>query len=148
MPRPPKRVAPDTLGGRIRAARQELHLALAEVAGGRYSTSLISQIERNRVDPSQESLRYLAERLKLPLEDLVALAQQQRNSEAEVGNVKVYEEQRMQAELALGKGRPQEALHALADLPLAQIPVSTRWQPCVGKLTSPCDDLLSHSANC
>lgn len=128
MPRPPKRVAPDTLGGRIRAARQELHLALAEVAGGRYSTSLISQIERNRVDPSQESLRYLAERLKLPLEDLVALAQQQRNSEAEVGNVKVYEEQRMQAELALGKGRPQEALHALADLPLAQIPVSTRWR--------------------
>lgn len=59
MPRPSKRVSPDTLGGRIRAARQELHLALAEVAGDRYSTSLISQIERNRVDPSQESLRFL-----------------------------------------------------------------------------------------
>ena len=56
----------------------------------------------------------------------MALAQQQRNSEAEVVNYKVYEEQRVQAELALGKGRPQEALHALADLPLAQIPLSTR----------------------
>ena len=128
MPRPSKRVAPDTLGGRIRVARQELHLALAEVAGDRYSTSLISQIERNRVDPSQESLRYLAGRLELPLEDLVALAQQQRNSEVEVSQYKVYEEKRVQAELALANGRPQEALLALRDLPLVQIPFSTRWR--------------------
>jgi hypothetical protein len=40
MPRPSKRVSPDTLGGRIRTARQDLHLALAEVVGDRYSTSL------------------------------------------------------------------------------------------------------------
>src|SRR6266699_3049567 len=58
MPRPSKRVSPDTLGGRMRAARQDLHLSLAEVAGERYSTSLISQIERNRVDPSQEGQGY------------------------------------------------------------------------------------------
>jgi tetratricopeptide (TPR) repeat protein len=128
MPRPSKRVSPDTLGGRIRAARQELHLSLAEVAGDRYSTSLISQIERNRVDPSQESLRYLAERLELPLEDLVALAQQQRNSEVEVSRYKVYEEQRVQAQQAIANGRPQEALNALQDLPLSQIPLSTRWR--------------------
>lgn len=128
MPRPSKRVSPDTLGGRIRAARQELHLALAEVAGDRYSTSLISQIERNRVDPSQESLRYLAQRLELPLDELMALAQHQRNSEAEVVNYKAYEEQHAQAEFALAKGRPQDALRALADLPLAPIPVSTRWR--------------------
>jgi len=128
MPRPSKRVSPDTLGGRIRAARQELHLSLAEVAGDRYSTSLISQIERNRVDPSQESLRYLAERLELPLEDLVALAQQQRNSEVEVSRYKVYEEQRVQAQQALANNRPQEAINALQDLPLTQIPLSTRWR--------------------
>ena len=128
MPRPSKPVSPDTLGGRIRAARQELHLALVEVAGDQYSTSLISQIERNRVDPSQESLRYLADRLELPLDDLVALAQHQRNSEAEISNHKVYEELRVQAELAIANGRPQDALHALADLPLAQIPFSTRWR--------------------
>jgi transcriptional regulator with XRE-family HTH domain len=128
MPRPSKRVSPDTLGGRIRAARQELHLSLAEVAGDRYSTSLISQIERNRVDPSQESLRYLAERLQLPLDDLVALAQQQRNSEVEVSRYKLYEEQRLQAQQAIATGRPQDALSALADLPLTQIPLSTRWR--------------------
>jgi len=128
MPRPSKRVSPDTLGGRIRAARQELHLSLAEVAGERYSTSLISQIERNRVDPSQESLRYLAERLELPLEDLMALAQQQRNSEAEVSKYKIYEEQRLQAQQALANNRPQEALKLLEDLPIAQIPLPTRWR--------------------
>ncbi len=128
MPRPSKRVSPDTLGGRIRAARQELHLSLAEVAGERYSTSLISQIERNRVDPSQESLRYLAERLELPLEDLTALAQQQRNSEVEVSRYKVYEEQRIQAQQALANNRPREALKLLEDLPIAQVPLPTRWR--------------------
>jgi transcriptional regulator with XRE-family HTH domain len=128
MPRPSKRVSPDTLGGRLRAARQELHLSLAEVAGERYSTSLISQIERNRVDPSQESLRFLAERLQLSLDDLVALVQQQRHSEVEVSRDKVYEEQRAQAQQALANGRPQEALNALQDLPLTQVPVSSRWR--------------------
>ncbi|HET8852597.1 MAG TPA: helix-turn-helix domain-containing protein [Ktedonobacteraceae bacterium] len=128
MPRPSKRVSPDTLGGRIRAARQELHLSLAEVAGERYSTSLISQIERNRVDPSQESLRYLAERLELPLEDLAALAQQQRNSEVEVSRYKIYEEQRIQAQQALANNRPREALKLLEDLPIAQIPLPARWR--------------------
>jgi tetratricopeptide (TPR) repeat protein len=128
MPRPSKRVSPDTLGGRIRAARQELHLSLAEVAGERYSTSLISQIERNRVDPSQESLRYLAERLELALEDLTALAQQQRNSEVEVSRYKIYEEQRIQAQQALANNRPREALKLLEDLPIAQIPLATRWR--------------------
>lgn len=128
MPRPSKRVSPDTLGGRIRAARQELRLSLAEVAGERYSTSLISQIERNRVDPSQESLRYLAERLELPIEDLMALAQQQRNSEAEVSKYKIYEEQRTQAQQFLNTNRPQDALKVLEDVSLAQIPLPTRWR--------------------
>src|SRR5713101_8986110 len=108
MPRPSKRVPPDTLGGRMRAARQDLHLSLAEVAGERYSTSLISQIERNRVDPSQESLSYLAERLKLPIEDLMALAQQHRESEAEVSRYKIYEEQRTQAQQALANNWSRE----------------------------------------
>jgi transcriptional regulator with XRE-family HTH domain len=71
--------------------------------------SLISQIERNRVDPSPESLRYLAERLELPLEDLEALAREQRHSEAEVEHYKFYEELRVQAELALATNRPHIA---------------------------------------
>lgn len=128
MPRPSKRVSPDTLGGRIRAARQELRLSLAEVAGERYSTSLISQIERNRVDPSQESLGYLAERLKLPIEDLMALAQQHRESEAEVSKYKIYEEQRTQAQQALANNRFHEVLHTLEAIDLSQLPAHLRWR--------------------
>src|SRR5256885_15553152 len=83
MPRPPKHVPPDTLGGRIRAARENLNLSLKTVAAERYSTSLISQIERNRVEPSQESLEFLAEKLHLPLADLQTLAQQQREADSD-----------------------------------------------------------------
>jgi transcriptional regulator with XRE-family HTH domain len=128
MPRPSKRVSPDTLGGRIRAARQEMRLSLAEVAGERYSTSLISQIERNRVDPSQESLHYLAERLQLPIEDLIVLAQQHRESEVEASRYKIYDERRLQAQQLLMSNRPHEALKSLEEVDLTQIPVQSRWR--------------------
>jgi len=80
MPRPLKPVSPNTLGGVIRSARQKQRLSLAQVAGDKYSTSLISQIERNRIEPSLESLAYLAERLNLPLDGLMTLAQQSRET--------------------------------------------------------------------
>src|SRR6266699_2363146 len=128
MPRPSKRVSPDTLGGRIRAARQEMRLSLAEVAGERYSTSLISQIERNRVDPSQESLHYLAERLQLPIEDLTALAQQHRESEVEASRYKVNDERRLQAQQLLMSNRPREALKSLEEVDVVQIPGHLRWR--------------------
>ncbi len=128
MPRPSKRVSPETLGGRIRAARQHLHLSLAQVAGERYSTSLISQIERNRVDPSQDSLRYLADRLTLPIEDLTAFVQQQRDAETDGSTYQVYEEQRRQAQELLTTNQPREALRLLEPLTRAQIPSSLRWR--------------------
>jgi len=128
MPRPPKHVPPETLGGRIRAARESLHLSLAHVADGRYSTSLISQIERNRVEPSRESLRFLAEQLHLPLEDLQVLAQQQKETEAVSSQYKVYEELRMEALHVLEKKRPQQALEPLKGLNLSHPPSSLRWR--------------------
>jgi transcriptional regulator with XRE-family HTH domain len=128
MPRPSKRVSPDTLGGRIRAARQTMRLSLKEVAGQRYSTSLISQIERNRVEPSQDSLQYLAERLNLPLDELVVLAQQHRESEVEGTKYKIYEEQRAQAAQLLDAGRPRLALEQLNNLNISQISSSLRWR--------------------
>jgi tetratricopeptide (TPR) repeat protein len=128
MPRPPKHVPPDTLGGRIRAARESLHLSLAHVAGDRYSTSLISQIERNRVEPSQESLRFLAERLQLPLEELKVLALQQRESEVEAHQYKIYQELRIEALQALSSKRPYQARDLLKNLSLAQIPAPLRWR--------------------
>ncbi len=128
MPRPSKRVSPDTLGGRIRATRQNLRLSLKEVAGQRYSTSLISQIERNRVEPSQESLQYLADRLKLPLDELVVLAQQHRESEVEGSKYKVYEEQQVQAAQLLDAGKPRRVLEQLNNLNISQISSSLRWR--------------------
>lgn len=128
MPRPSKRVSPDTLGGRIRAARQNLRLSLKEVAGQKYSTSLISQIERNRVEPSQESLQYLADQLKLPLDELVVLAQQHRESEAEGSKYKASEEQRLQAAQLLEAGSPRLALEQLNNLNISQIFSSLRWR--------------------
>jgi transcriptional regulator with XRE-family HTH domain len=101
---------------------------LAEVAGGQYSTSLISQIERNRVDPSHESLRFLAERLHLPLEDLEMLAQQHRETEVEAGQYKSYEELRVEASQLLKNKEAKRALGPLKDLHFSQIPPMQRWR--------------------
>lgn len=128
MPRPSKRVAPDTLGGRLRAARQSLRLSLAEVAGNRYSTSLISQIERNRVDPSAESLKYLAIRLKLPLEDLSSLARQHRQSETEANLYKEYEEKHLAINRLLEHNQPALALEEVSNLDPARVPLFLRWR--------------------
>ena len=128
MPRPPKHVPPDTLGGRIREARKNLRLSLEHVAGGHYSTSLISQIERNRVEPSQKSLEFLATQLHLPLEDLMILASQQKETETEAHQYRVYEEMRIEASQALANKQPHQALGLLKSLHLQQVPLSLRWR--------------------
>ncbi len=128
MPRPSKHVSPDTLGGRIRAAREQLQLSLAEVADGRYSTSLISQIERNRVDPSQESLRFLADRLRLSIEDLEILARQRRESEIEVRQYKSYEDLRAEAARWLANKNICKALALLEGIHFAEVPSGLRWR--------------------
>jgi transcriptional regulator with XRE-family HTH domain len=128
MPRPSKHVSLETLGGRIRAARENLRLSLAEVANGHYSTSLISQIERNRIEPSQESLRFLAERLALPLEDLINLAQQHRIKEIENHQDKSFEELRLTAAKLLAQKDCTCAIKLLQDLSFPQIPPPQRWR--------------------
>ena len=130
MPRPSKRVAPDTLGGRLRSARQDLHLSLADVAGERYSTSLISQIERNRVDPSSESLHYLAEKLHLPYESLLVLARQHRESETEATIYREYETKYAEINQLLVRKQPAQALAHFNEkaLRLEQLPQFLRWR--------------------
>jgi transcriptional regulator with XRE-family HTH domain len=128
MPRPSKHVSPETLGGRIRAAREHLQLSLADVAHGHYSTSLISQIERNRIEPSQESLRFLAERLDLPLKDLETLAQQHRTEEIENHQYKSFEELRLAASELLAKKDSMHALMLLNGLSFPSIPTMQRWR--------------------
>lgn len=128
MPRPSKQVAPDTLGGRLRAARQSLRLSLADVAGERYSTSLISQIERNRVDPSPDSLRYLAGRLKLPFDELQNLARQHRESETEANLYREYEATYAEISQLLARHQLTQALEGFKTLDLDQMPHFMRWR--------------------
>ncbi len=128
MPRPLKPVSPNTLGGVIRSARQKQDLSLAQVAGDKYSTSLISQIERNRIEPSVESLEYLAERLQLPLDELMALAQQSREPATDESKLKSFDDKRAQASQLLADNRPRRALELLEDLNMSQIPPFLRWR--------------------
>ena len=128
MPRPLKTVSPDTLGGRIRAARQAQGLSLADVAGTHYSTSLISQIERNKIEPSADSLKYLAEQLHLPLEELSHLALQHRETEAESHQNQKIEEKRVLASQLLETKHPLRALEQLQNLPMGHAPVALRWR--------------------
>ncbi|HEY3111603.1 MAG TPA: helix-turn-helix transcriptional regulator, partial [Chloroflexota bacterium] len=62
-----------SVGERLRRARlaRTPRMTLAELAGERLSISLISKIERGLVQPSLATLAYLAERLDLPLAELV-----------------------------------------------------------------------------
>lgn len=128
MPRPSKRVSLETLGGHIRAARERLHLSLADVANGHYSTSLISQIERNRIEPSQESLRFLAQRLELSVDDLITLAKQHRAPENEKNQEKAFEELRLAAARFLTQKECTRAITLLQDLSFPQIPQFQRWR--------------------
>ena len=128
MPRPLKLVSPDTLGGRIRAARQAQGLSLVDVAGTRYSTSLISQIERNKIEPSADSLRYLAEQLHLPLEELAQLAQLHRESEAESNQYRKIEGKRVAASQLLETKHPLRALEQLENVTLTNAPATVRWR--------------------
>ena len=128
MPRPSKQVSPDTLGGHIRAAREQLHLSLADVASGHYSTSFISQIERNKIEPSHDSLCFLAKRLELSLQDLEHLAQQQRETTDEAQQHKSYEDLRVHVTDMLVHKDILPALLLLEDLNLSQVPTLQRWR--------------------
>lgn len=55
-----------TLGEKIRRRRKELHLTQEALAGESITRILISRIESGDVNPSLETLRYLADRLGLP----------------------------------------------------------------------------------
>lgn len=105
-----------------------MHLSLAQVAGDAYSTSLISQIERNKIEPSLSSLRYLAEKLNLPYDELAAMSQQLRATEAEASSYQHLEEARTVAAALLESNRPKDALPLLEQLTIAQIPTSLRWR--------------------
>ncbi len=55
--------APATLGQRLRQARVARGLTQSELADSRFSKQYVSQLERDRLRPTEETLRWLAERL-------------------------------------------------------------------------------------
>jgi tetratricopeptide (TPR) repeat protein len=55
--------SPSTLGQRVREARRAQGLTQSELAESRFSKQYVSQIERDRLRPADETLEWLAERL-------------------------------------------------------------------------------------
>ena len=84
------------VGERIRQARTRAGLTQAKLAEGRYTAAYISALERGLAKPSMASLTFLSARLGVPVRDLVA------EERPAVG--------RLEADLLLAAGKPQEAL--------------------------------------
>src|SRR5215467_6544108 len=59
------------LGQRLRQARLARNMTQSEVAQKQFSVSYISAVERGQIRPSLGALEKLAERLEVPLADLV-----------------------------------------------------------------------------
>ena len=57
--------APTTLGQRLRQARVARGLTQSELADSRFSKQYVSQLERDRLRPTDETLTWLAERLEI-----------------------------------------------------------------------------------
>ncbi|MDQ3691409.1 MAG: helix-turn-helix domain-containing protein [Chloroflexota bacterium] len=84
------------VGIRVRAARTRAGLTQAQVAQGRYTGAYISALERGLAKPSMAALTFLSERLGVAVTDLVA---EERPAV-----------ERLEADLLLASGKPQEAL--------------------------------------
>jgi transcriptional regulator with XRE-family HTH domain len=83
------------VGERIRLARTRMGLTQRQLAHGRYTAAYISALERGLAKPSMAALTFLSERLGVSVPDLVA------EERPTVG--------RMEADLLLAAGKPQEA---------------------------------------
>jgi transcriptional regulator with XRE-family HTH domain len=59
------------IGDRLRAARVRRGLSQREVAGERYTSQYVSSLERGAVKPSMAALNYLADRLEVPVRNLL-----------------------------------------------------------------------------
>ncbi len=60
------------LGEKIKAARQVKRITQAQLAGDRLTRNMISRIETGTANPSLDTIRYLADRLALPVSYLLS----------------------------------------------------------------------------
>ena len=84
------------VGERIHQARARAGLTQRQLAQGRYTAAYISALERGLAKPSMAALTFLSERLGVSIPDLVA-------EDRPVAS-------RLEADLLLASGKPQEAL--------------------------------------
>ncbi|MDQ6741597.1 MAG: helix-turn-helix domain-containing protein [Candidatus Dormibacteraeota bacterium] len=92
----------ETLGQRIRRARLERGLSLAQVAGEDFSRAFLNQVEMGRSQPSTRVLRVIAARLGQPVDYLLGGADMDRELTVE------------RARLALARRSPRRALELVA----------------------------------
>ncbi len=65
-----------SIGELIRQTRRQNNLTQTELGGARYSKSYVSAVERSKITPSSEALRFFAERLNQPEDYFITLSQQ------------------------------------------------------------------------
>ncbi len=61
-----------TLGEKIKQERKRQGLTQADLAAGRITRNMISLIEKDSANPSVETLKYIAERLNIPLSYIIS----------------------------------------------------------------------------
>jgi tetratricopeptide (TPR) repeat protein len=98
---------PETVGARVRSLRKAAGLTQAKLAGGRFSTEYMSQIELGKTQPNRETLEWIADRLET---DPEFLEHGLSAADAERVEAKLRE-----AELLLDRHRSEDALRAFAD---------------------------------
>ena len=111
----------ETLGQRIRRARLERGLSLAQVAGEDFSRAFLNQVEMGRSQPSTRVLRVVAARLGQPVDYLLGGADLDRELAVE------------RARLALVKGSPPRALELLAGALEERSPISSDARLCAAE---------------
>ncbi len=102
------------LGQRLRQARLSRNLTQSEVAANQFSVSYISAVERGQIRPSLGALEKLADRLQVPVADLLRLGDTG-PAIAGVGSPRA-EAQVRDAQLRIHQGEARAALQALEAL--------------------------------
>jgi tetratricopeptide (TPR) repeat protein len=110
-----------SVGARLRAARQARKMTQGELAQPDFSVSYVSAIERGQIQPSLRALEILARRLGLHSSDLLPPnGQLILDSQAVQNDARPIEQERellvLEAQIALYRGESEEAIYLLRSI--------------------------------
>jgi tetratricopeptide (TPR) repeat protein len=115
-----ERDVPETVGDRLLRFRKEHGLTQKDLAGDRYSSAFISIVESGRRRPSEEAVRYFAERLGIDAHELLTGRPAHLGAELEMRLVRarhaVSTDDLAAAEQAYSSARADAAEHSLVRL--------------------------------